>query len=668
FFASPAASGRFFGQRHQPQFSTLQHHKPTSGPAFEYPTPTPPSCPKGVSTATPVRHEFELVAASSQIELAARKLFASQSQSQSQPIRVQPPTFSQFSGFDAGSASASLPNSILPAPLRQQSQFSSSNQHQQNDLAIAGSSASSSSSTKDDARKKHFEPTDQQKQLRDFVPPNPGDNIRAEALAGCGKTTTASLIVDAWRKRVPGVRLGYFVFNKQAEQDAKNSGKFPKQSVQIWTTHAFAMFRLLGLAEGKQRPIGDPKRFQVEALLGNTMASACMERVTHSGFVKSAERPTRDSYVFETEEEKLDLLRDKKRMEKITASMTQFVIKTFRKFLQSNSARVRDKHAFGAMVKLKDIRSKKSRWKKAFQEDSTFLVRRAQQLWNFYAHKIAFLMPQHCKDRYPNPLPFLPQKDPAHEAKQQTNVGNLSGAADLDDPDFFKDMNFGKNAETNPPVPFDAFLKAYQFLQEDLGTGFDRYCVEHPQTRMIPSGRPGTNKTNDPRCVTCPDEKGCNRQQWDGFHALLVDECQDLTPCQSDIFYGPRQQNVCSYLLGDKHQRIYAWRGAGTDFERAPVVKEFPLSNSWRFGPKIGAAAQLLLNHASGGPGRAATIRGAAEVSDESVELATVDDLAAHIRGGGKAVISCRSNKGMLDDLMALRAVLQDVPRFCMIK
>jgi DNA helicase-2/ATP-dependent DNA helicase PcrA len=77
---------------------------------------------------------------------------------------------------------------------------------------------------------------------------------------------------------------------------------------------------------------------------------------------------------------------------------------------------------------------------------------------------------------------------------------------------------------------------------------------------------------------------------------VFVDEVQDLCPTQVELVWrlgGPKAR-YC--FVGDRHQAIYGWRGAGTEMvdyitERF-ACRELPLSVCWRCGTSIVAEAQ----------------------------------------------------------------------------
>ena len=68
---------------------------------------------------------------------------------------------------------------------------------------------------------------------------------------------------------------------------------------------------------------------------------------------------------------------------------------------------------------------------------------------------------------------------------------------------------------------------------------------------------------------------------------------QDFTPCSAAAFR--RQRDACTYLVGDARQRIYRWSGACETLHNIHAAREFRLSETWRFGPEIASAINIML-------------------------------------------------------------------------
>lgn len=78
------------------------------------------------------------------------------------------------------------------------------------------------------------------------------------------------------------------------------------------------------------------------------------------------------------------------------------------------------------------------------------------------------------------------------------------------------------------------------------------------------------------------------------YDAIIFDEYQDANPVMAQIVAQQRSANVL--YLGDPHQSIYAFRGAVDALETLPAEAQvFNLTQTWRFGPKIAALANILL-------------------------------------------------------------------------
>lgn len=79
----------------------------------------------------------------------------------------------------------------------------------------------------------------------------------------------------------------------------------------------------------------------------------------------------------------------------------------------------------------------------------------------------------------------------------------------------------------------------------------------------------------------------------DQFDYLIIDEAQDLNPVLIDIV---RKAKRPAMIVGDPYQSIYAFRGAMSAMDSFNGTIH-PLSQSFRFGPKIAEVANNVLSH-----------------------------------------------------------------------
>lgn len=79
-----------------------------------------------------------------------------------------------------------------------------------------------------------------------------------------------------------------------------------------------------------------------------------------------------------------------------------------------------------------------------------------------------------------------------------------------------------------------------------------------------------------------------------GADFVLLDEAQDTNPVLEEVFLSQSAQRIC---VGDPAQQIYAWRAA-KDVMSAFPAEHLELTQSFRFGPAIAAAANRWLGHA----------------------------------------------------------------------
>ena len=81
--------------------------------------------------------------------------------------------------------------------------------------------------------------------------------------------------------------------------------------------------------------------------------------------------------------------------------------------------------------------------------------------------------------------------------------------------------------------------------------------------------------------------------QWNFPHQILmIDEGQDMNPAMLDIF---NRQKTTKIIVGDPNQQIYMFRGAINALESVQSTHVYHLTQSFRFGPQIGLAANACL-------------------------------------------------------------------------
>ncbi|MBJ7539071.1 ATP-dependent helicase [Marinomonas sp. C1424] len=87
------------------------------------------------------------------------------------------------------------------------------------------------------------------------------------------------------------------------------------------------------------------------------------------------------------------------------------------------------------------------------------------------------------------------------------------------------------------------------------------------------------------------------------FRYLLIDEFQDINPCQYELLKLLYPPQACQWMIvGDVQQCIYEWRGASPHImakqfdEEFGAVTTYPLSTSFRFGHAIGLMASSVIS------------------------------------------------------------------------
>lgn len=91
------------------------------------------------------------------------------------------------------------------------------------------------------------------------------------------------------------------------------------------------------------------------------------------------------------------------------------------------------------------------------------------------------------------------------------------------------------------------------------------------------------------------------------YHVILLDEAQDCTDCQLDLFV-TQQGHAARYVVGDLAQRLYTFRGVQVRTRESntvgltallgsgrPLTKRFELTRSFRFGENIARVANAML-------------------------------------------------------------------------
>ncbi|KAI3626700.1 hypothetical protein CBS14141_000701 [Malassezia furfur] len=105
--------------------------------------------------------------------------------------------------------------------------------------------------------------------------------------------------------------------------------------------------------------------------------------------------------------------------------------------------------------------------------------------------------------------------------------------------------------------------------------------------------------------VACPHDAYVKLLQLHGtghafaeYTALLLDEAQDLSACQTAILL--RARGACAIVVvGDVHQKIYGFRGgsAAAFHPRVyPPSAHYQLTQSFRFGPQVASVATAILD------------------------------------------------------------------------
>jgi len=113
---------------------------------------------------------------------------------------------------------------------------------------------------------------------------------------------------------------------------------------------------------------------------------------------------------------------------------------------------------------------------------------------------------------------------------------------------------------------------------------------------------------------------------------VMVDEAQDLNPVLLDVLSRWKCQIV---YVGDPYQQIYEWRGAVNAMQQVQTRNRCLLSESFRFGTEIAAAATIVLRHL----GAKEPLRGS-------------QSIPSHIGAVHPQAILARSNAGVITNIL----------------
>lgn len=83
------------------------------------------------------------------------------------------------------------------------------------------------------------------------------------------------------------------------------------------------------------------------------------------------------------------------------------------------------------------------------------------------------------------------------------------------------------------------------------------------------------------------------------YDHIIFDEAQDSNPVMEQVIRAQIHANIL--YIGDRHQSIYAFRGANNAMDGFDAsAKQLHLSQTWRFGPRIAHVANLILGELKG--------------------------------------------------------------------
>ena len=140
---------------------------------------------------------------------------------------------------------------------------------------------------------------------------------------------------------------------------------------------------------------------------------------------------------------------------------------------------------------------------------------------------------------------------------------------------------FPKTAQTvnGPAVGWPLQLAEAAGVAEQV---WQRMCEPGDPMPMMPDGYLKLFQLTNPRL-------GCD--------LLMLDEAQDTNPVTWAII---RAQQCPIIIVGDRYQSIYKFRGAINAMDTVNASQEFPLTQSFRFGPRVARIATELLSEFHG--------------------------------------------------------------------
>lgn len=127
--------------------------------------------------------------------------------------------------------------------------------------------------------------------------------------------------------------------------------------------------------------------------------------------------------------------------------------------------------------------------------------------------------------------------------------------------------------------------------------GLQKAELEAVSTQIVSKSRELWNRMKDPNTIVPLGHDGYLKLwaisgAYLPYDYVLLDEAQDTNEVVLDILNRQASQLV---IVGDRHQQIYAWRGAVNAMRKINTANESFLTMSFRFGDTIAAAANRIL-------------------------------------------------------------------------